>query len=104
MALKRYVVLLASVGVVRLVELGISRRHRRALAARGITMAAEPHFRWMVLLHVGVLTGSALEAALAKRAPPASLTTAMGMALLGANLLRWWVIRTLGEHWNVRVM
>ena len=23
---------------------------------------------------------------------------------LGANAVRWWVIRTLGEHWNVQVM
>ena len=23
---------------------------------------------------------------------------------LAANAVRWWVIRTLGEHWNVQVM
>ena len=28
----------------------------------------------------------------------------MGVLFLGANALRWWVIRTLGAHWNVQVM
>ena len=23
---------------------------------------------------------------------------------LAANIVRWWVIRTLGDHWNVQVM
>jgi methyltransferase len=28
----------------------------------------------------------------------------MGILWLLANTLRWWVIRTMGTHWNVRVM
>ena len=27
-----------------------------------------------------------------------------GFAACFANFVRWWVIRTLGEHWNVQVM
>jgi methyltransferase len=28
----------------------------------------------------------------------------MFAVFLAANAVRWWVIRTLGEHWNVQVM
>ena len=28
----------------------------------------------------------------------------MFLVFLAANAVRWWVIRTLGEHWNVQVM
>lgn len=104
MDLKAYAALLIAVGVGRLIEMRHSRENQQALAKRGITMASEPHFRWMVLLHAGVLMGSLLEAWMAKRPCLRSLVIPMGLILVGANLLRWWVIRTMGEHWNVRVM
>jgi methyltransferase len=28
----------------------------------------------------------------------------MFVVFLAANAVRWWVIRTLGDHWNVQVM
>jgi len=104
MGVKIYLLLLAAVGMSRLIELRLSRTNQRALAARGIAMATEPHFHWMVLLHAGVLTGSALEVALAKRPWVPVLAIPMALILVGANLLRWWVIRTMAGHWNVRVM
>jgi methyltransferase len=104
MGLKRYVLLLLAIGAVRLVELRLSRRHQRTLASRGVVMAPDPHFRWMVVLHVGVLAGSAIEVSLKRRAWFAPLGVPMAGVLLGANLLRWWVIRTMADHWNVRVM
>lgn len=104
MGVKIYVFLLAAVGMGRLIELRLSRTNQRALTARGIAMATEPHFRWMVLLHAGVLTCSGLEVGLAKRPWVPALGIPMALILVGANLLRWWVIRTMAGHWNVRVM
>ena len=101
---KCYAILLVAIGLGRLVELRRSRVNQRALAARGIPMAPEPRFRWMVALHTGVLLSSGLEVWLSKRPPHRELAISMGAIVVGSNLLRWWVIRTLGAHWNVRVM
>src|SRR5947207_1332263 len=47
--------LLLAVGLLRLVELRISKRHQREMSARGAAKIAEPRFRWMVLLHTALL-------------------------------------------------
>ena len=96
--------LLGAVGACRLVELRISKRNQRALAARGAPPLPEPLFRAMVALHTGVLIAAGLEALLLRR--PATPELAIpALALVGlSNLLRVWVIATLGAHWNVRVV
>lgn len=96
--------LLVAVGANRLVELRVSNRRRRALAAAGARPVDEPHFGAMVALHTGVLAAAGVEAWVSGRTPPPALAgSALALVLL-ANLLRWWVIATLGPHWNVRVM
>jgi methyltransferase len=99
-----FLALLVAVGLLRGVEVLISRRHQRRLEARGATRAAEPHFQWMVVLHAAVLAGAALEVLLLKRPLIPVLAIVMGALFALANVLRWWVIRTLGTHWNVQVM
>jgi len=99
-----YTLLLAAVGLGRLVEMGVSRRRQRALAARGAAKVAEPYFRWMVLLHGGVLAGAALEVWLLARLFILALAIPMILLFALSNILRWWVIRTLAGHWNVQVI
>jgi methyltransferase len=99
-----YTLLLAAVGLGRLVEMGVSRRRQRALVARGAVWVAEPHFRWMVLLHGGVLAGAALEVWLLARPFIPALAIPMLLLFALSNILRWWVIRTLAGHWNVQVV
>ena len=99
-----YSLFLAAVGLGRLIEMGVSRRRQRALVARGVAKVAEPHFRWMVLLHGGVLAGAALEVWLLVRPFIPVLAMAMIALFVLCNALRWWVIRTIAEHWNVQVM
>ena len=104
MSVGAYLVLLAAVGLARLLELRLSRRHQRALEARGARRAREPGFALMVALHTGVLVACALEVLLLHR----PFTRALGVTALVvfglANALRWWVIATLGPHWNVQVV
>ena len=99
-----FLVLLAVVGIGRLLEMRLSRRHQRELAARGARRAPEPGFALMVALHTGVLVASAVEVVALHR----PFTLALGVPALGAfvlaNALRWWVIATLGPHWNVQVV
>jgi len=99
-----FLALLIAVALLRGVELMISRRNQHRLEAQGVSRADEPHFRWMVLLHSAVLAGAALEVLLLNRPFIPALAILMGTLFALANALRWWVIRTLGTHWNVQVM
>jgi methyltransferase len=99
-----YLGLLLVVALLRLVELRISKNHQALMLARGAAKVDEPRFRWMVLLHASVLLGAALEVVLLHRPFIPVLGASMFAVFLAANGVRWWVIRTLGEHWNVQVM
>ena len=96
--------LLVAVAVLRIVELQISRRHQREMIARGAAKVDEPRFRWMVVLHTAVLLGSGLEVVFLRRPFIPILAACMFLIFLAANAVRWWVIRTMGKHWNVQVM
>jgi len=99
-----YLSLLVLVGMGRLAELGISRRNQRQLEKQGIRKIPEPHFRWMVFLHGGVIVCAGAEVLILHRPLILSLAIPMAVLFILANLLRWWVIRTLAGHWNVEVM
>ena len=99
-----FLALLIAVALLRGVELVISRRHQRRLETLGVSRANEPQFEWMVLLHAAVLVGAALEVVLLDRPLIPVLAITMGTLVALSNALRWWVIYTLGTHWNVQVM
>jgi len=99
-----YLSLLLLVGIGRLAELGISRRNQRHLEKQGVRKIPEPHFRWMVFLHGGVLVCAGAEVLILHRPLIPTLAIPMALLFILANLLRWWVIRTLAGHWNVEVM
>ena len=99
-----FLALLTCVGLERVLELRVSRRHQRELASCGARKYSDPQYRWMVVLHAGVLIGAAAEVTLLHRPFMAWLAfSALGLFLL-ATLLRWWVIHTLGVHWNTEVV
>jgi methyltransferase len=99
-----FVGLCLAVGACRLLEMTISRRHQRALGAKGAALIPEPIFGAMVALHTGIIAGAVIEVvALHRPYIPAVGVPALALVVL-ANLLRFWVIATLGVHWNVRVV
>jgi methyltransferase len=99
-----YLGLLLIVALLRILELQISRRHQREMVAHGAAKVNDPRFRWMVLLHTAVLVGAALEVVFLHRPFIPILAAVCFVIFLAANAVRWWVIRTLGEHWNVQIM
>jgi methyltransferase len=99
-----YLALLASVGVLRLVELGISRGHQERMLTQGAVRVREPHFKWIVVVHTGVVVGAALEVVLLHRPFLPLLAAPMFALFLASNLMRFWVVRTLGDLWSVEVM
>jgi methyltransferase len=99
-----FLALLLAVAAMRIVELRISKRHQQDMAARGAAKAKDPIFRWMATFHTLVLVGAAAEVVLLGRPFLPALAIPMTVLFVIANIVRWWVIRTLGEHWNVEVM
>jgi methyltransferase len=101
-----FLALLLTVTLLHFVELRmrISKRHQDEMIARGAAKVDEPKFRWSVLLHTAVLAGVAVEVIFLRRPLIPWLTAPMFIVFLAANGVRWWVIRKLGEHWNVQVM
>jgi methyltransferase len=96
--------LLLAVALLRVFELRVSRRHQEELIAHGATRVNKPKFRWIVLVHTAALIGAALEVVFLRR-PFYPLLAAMMFAIfLAANAVRLWVVRTMGQHWNVQVM
>jgi methyltransferase len=104
LSVKAYLGLLLIVALLRIYELQISKRHQREMVAHGASKAVDPVFRAMVLLHTGVLIGAAVEVVFLHRRFYPAFAAVCFLVFLAANVVRWWVIRTLGEHWNVEVM
>ena len=99
-----FLALVAFVATTRLLELRISRRHRRAMLDSGARAIPEPAFAGMVALHVGVLGGAVVETLVFRRAVPVWFAAAAAAGVVSAGMLRVSAIRNLGEHWNVRVI
>jgi methyltransferase len=99
-----FLCLLAAVGLLRLVELRISRRNFERLLAAGAVPVPEPHFKWIVVVHTGVLIGAALEVIFLKRPLVPWLAALSSVLFIASNLLRLWVVVSLGQLWSVNVM
>ena len=99
-----FLALLLAVAALRILELRISRRHQQQMSRRGALKVRDPYFRWMAMFHTLVLAGAAVEVVLLHRPLIPALAVPMSALFLAANVVRWWVIRTLGEHWNVQVV
>ena len=99
-----YLGLILLVAAERLLELWISNRNARRLLLRGAVEEGASHYPAMVLVHTAFLFACPLEVFLLDR----SFIPALGYPALGVVVatmgLRYWVIATLGERWNTRVI
>jgi methyltransferase len=93
---------LAAIGVMRLVEIAVSRRRAAGSAAPAV---AEPWlFPLMAALHAGLVTLPLVEVlALGRAASWVTFAPALTV-LVGATALRIWTLGSLGRAWNVRVV
>lgn len=96
--------LTGAVALERLVELVVSRRNELRSRARGAVEHGRGHYPVMVALHAALLLGCAAEPSLRGAGAPAWLGLAGLVVVLGAQLLRWWCITSLGERWCTRVL
>lgn len=99
-----YAALLAAVALERLLELVVSRRHERAMLARGGEEYGASHYPFMVVLHTGLLIGCAVEVLAADRPFTPALGWSMLVVVAATQALRWWCVSALGEQWSTRVI
>ncbi|WP_329307470.1 isoprenylcysteine carboxyl methyltransferase family protein [Streptomyces sp. NBC_01260] len=99
-----YTALVLAVAGERLAELVVALRNSRWALARGGVETGRAHYPAMVALHTALLVGCLVEVRLAERPFMPLFGWAMVAAVLAAQGLRWWCIRTLGPRWNTRVI
>src|SRR5260370_28357078 len=99
-----FLALLFAVAAMRIFELRISKKHQREIISRGAAKAKDPIFPCMAMFHTLVLIGAAAEVVFLDRRFIPALAFPMIALFIAANVVRWWVIRTLGPHLNVQVM
>lgn len=99
-----FLILLFGVAAMRIFELRISKKHQQEITARGGCKVKDPVFCWMAVFHTVVLIAAGTEVVFLHRPLIPALALPMIAFFIFANIVRWWVIRTLGEHWNVQVM
>ena len=98
--------LVLAVGLVasqRLLELRLSRRHERLLRARGAVERGQGHYPFLVGMHVLWFLSTLIEGFLRGPDLPTYWPIPLALFLL-AQLLRYWVIISLGEYWNTRIL
>ena len=99
-----FVSLVAIVAVQRLWELLRSRRHERALLARGGREHARGQMPWMSALHASWLVAMPLEVILFRREATVGVALVAGVVFLAGQGLRLAAMSALGARWTVRVI
>ncbi|MDN5796985.1 MAG: isoprenylcysteine carboxyl methyltransferase family protein [Intrasporangium sp.] len=99
-----YAALVAAVGLERLAELAVSKRHAAWSFQRGGREYGRRHYPPMVLLHTGLLVGALAEVWLAHRPFLPWLGWPMLALVVAGQALRWWCVAALGPQWNTRVI
>jgi methyltransferase len=87
----------------RLVELAIAKRNEQRLKNSGAIEFGAEHYPWMILLHIGFFTVLIMEVLISNR-PLSSLWYIWLPLFALAQWGRIWVIRSLGKHWNTKII
>ena len=90
--------LLALVTLERLAELWLARRNTRALVSKGAVEVASGHYPLIVMLHAAWLAGLWL---LGRQQ---SVVAGWLVIFLLLQVLRVWVLTTLGSRWTTRII
>lgn len=99
-----YYLLILAVGIERLVEVALSRRHAQWAFSHGGREFGHDHYPVMVAVHTALLVGCAVEVGLLHRPFIGWLGWPMLAVVTAGQALRWWCVATLGRRWNTRVI
>lgn len=96
-------VVLGLLALHRLGELPFARANARRLVAAGAREVPADGLGALVVVHVAVVAGAALERLAGARVPGTAGLAAL-VALVPVEALRGWTLATLGRRWTVRVV
>jgi methyltransferase len=99
-----YLVLIGATYAERFLELLVSGRNARRMLSEGAVELGPGHYRVMVVFHALFPAACALEVVALRRPFPALLGWIAFGAVVTAQALRWWSIRTLAGRWTTRVI
>jgi methyltransferase len=99
-----YYLLILAIGIERLAELIVSKRHARWAFANGGKEFGHNHYPVMVTIHAALLLGCVVEVWALHRPFIAWLGWPMLALVALSQALRWWCVRTLGPRWNTLVI
>lgn len=97
-----YWILLLLVGLQRLTEIIISKRHAAWMRQHGGMECGRTHYPWVVLLMVGFFVAIPIEWYVRQTEITLFWPWLVGIFLL-TQALRYWAMSTLGQQWNVRI-
>ena len=104
MSVVLYVAFVLVTGGERIYELVVSRRNAATAFARGGVEYGFAHFPFMVVLHTGLLLACIAEVVLLGRPFIPLLGWPMLVIAVLCQVARYWIINSLGEQWNTRVI
>jgi methyltransferase len=91
--------------LLRLLELFYSRKNIKLLQKREFKLTDdEILYRCMVFVHTGLLLGCLIEPFFIQRQVSRSVIVIFSIIFTLSQILRFWTLKSLGQHWNVRVM
>lgn len=94
---------LAILAAERLIELRIARRNFKELLSRGGIEIGAEHYPWIVILHLTFFASLAIEELIRQPMLPVSWPI-FGVLFAVSQVLRVWVLLTLGRRWTTRVV
>lgn len=97
------VIVVSIVLVQRLSELMLARRNYRWALQHGGTEVGGNHYWLFIVLHGGWLVSFFGECSFRETSVPPFWPLLLAMIAI-AQILRYWAIRSLGRHWNTRIV
>lgn len=99
-----FLLFLAALAGERIYELRLAKRNLASVVRRGAVTVEEPGYRWIVAMHCLFFVSCVAEVVAFERQAWPPLSWAALAVAIGAQALRHWAIRTLGDRWNLRVV
>ena len=98
-----FAIFIILIAIQRLVELYIAKQNEKQMKAGGAIEYGESHYKWMVLMHLSFFIVLIIEVVGLERDISGLWPIWLPLFLI-AQSGRIWVIRSLGKHWNTKII
>ncbi len=100
-----FYLIISFVAFQRIIELIISKRNEKWLLNNGAVEYGKEHYKFIVLLHILLFISMIVEYSLSGRYSELNIINYLFLVFfILLQLLRLWVLVTLGKYWNTRIL